>query len=114
MTRELLGFMTDATTLGIKNTTWATAELASAGLLALITLRSTHSEVKRSGGIGSFLKPSGDSWSSASSVSTLLITAILIKAAIDAAKAYHFIGGISAASQQGYQTLNGYGQQNYF
>ena len=44
--------MSDDKTLGIKNTTWATIELASASLLAAITARTTYKEVKTAGGLG--------------------------------------------------------------
>ena len=48
------------TTLGVSNKTWATIELASAGLLAAITARSTYSEVKRAGGLMKFVNPKKD------------------------------------------------------
>jgi len=102
------------TTLGVKDTTWAAVELGSAVLLAGITLRSTYSQVKKVGGITKYIKPRKDSWKSAQMYSNLLITMLLLKGAIDAAKSYGFIRGISAPPQQGPQTLNGYGQQNYF
>ena len=102
------------TTLGISNKTWATIELASAGLLAAITARSTYSEVKRAGGLMKYVKPKKDSWKSASVYSNLLITLLLVKGAIDVAKEYDIISGVRAANPAGHQMLNGYGQQNYF
>lgn len=105
--------MTD-TTLGIPNKTWATIELASAGLLAVITARSTYSEAKRAGGLTKYIKPKKDSWKSAAVYSNLLITLLLVKGAIDAAKEYDIISGTRAGGMNGHQLLNGYGQQNYF
>ena len=102
------------TTLGVKNTTWATIELASAGLLAAITLRSTCKDVKKAGGVRRYIRPNRDSWKSATSLSNILIAGLLLKAAIDAAKAYNHISGINAAPQPVYQLPNSDGQQNYF
>ena len=102
------------TTLGISNKTWATVELASAGLLAAITARSTYSEVKRAGGLMKYVKPKKDSWKSASVYSNLLSTLLVVKGAIDVAKEYDIISGTRAANPAGHQMLNGYGQQNYF
>ena len=113
MTKELLGSMTE-TTLGVKDTTWAVIELGSAVLLAGITSRSTYSQVKKAGGIASYLKPRKDSWKSAQMYSNLLITILILKGAMDASKSYGYISGTRAAPQQGHQMLNGYGQQNYF
>ena len=101
------------TTLGVKDTTWAVLELGSALLLAGITSRSTYHQVKKAGGIASYLKPSKDSWKSAQMYSNLLITMLLLKGAMDAAKSYDLISGTGAAPQQGAQ-LSGYSQKNYF
>jgi len=106
--------MTEETTLGIKNSTWAVMELGSAVLLAGITLRGTYSEVKRVGGFTKYVKPKKDTWKSAQVYSNLLITLLLLKGAMDAAKSYDIISGTRAAPPQGHQLLNGYGQQNYF
>lgn len=102
------------TTLGIKNTTWAAVELASAGLLAAITARTTYTEVKRVGGITNYIRPKGDTWKSAAVYSNLLISILLIKGAIDVAKEYDLISGARAGRMNSQQLLNGYGQQNYF
>ena len=102
------------TTLGVKDTTWAVIELGSAGLLAAITLRGTYGEVKRVGGLGAYIRPKKDTWKSAQMYSNLLITMLLLKGAMDASKSYGIISGTRAASPQGFQALNGYGQQNYF
>ena len=104
----------EETTLGIKDKHWAVMELGSAVLLAGITLRGTYSEVKRVGGFTKYIKPKKDSWKSAQVYSNLLITLLLLKGAMDAAKSYDIISGTRAASQQGHRLLNGYGQQNYF
>lgn len=106
--------MTETTTLGIKDKHWAALELGSAVLLAGITLRGTYSEVQRVGGLRNYVKPKKDTWKSAQVYSNLLITILLLKGAMDASKSYGVISGTRAASQQGFQALNGYGQQNYF
>lgn len=102
------------TTLGIKNTTWSVMELASAGLLAVITARTTYKEVKQAGGVVRYIRPKGDAWRSATTYSNVLITLLLLKGAIDAAKSYGTISGTK-------QTLSGYtqlphnlGTMNYF
>ena len=105
--------MTD-TTLGIRNKTWATIELASAGLLAAITARTTYKSAKQAGGLAKYIKPKKDSWKSAAVYSNLLITLLLVKGAIDVAKEYDIISGTRAGGINGHQMLNGYGQQNYF
>lgn len=105
--------MTD-TTLGISNKTWAVIELASAGLLAAVTARGTYSAAKSAGGLGKYLRPKKDSWKSAAVYSNILISILLIKGAIDAAKEYDIISGTRAGGMNGHQLLNGYGQQNYF
>jgi len=104
----------EETTLGIKDKHWAVLELGSAVLLAGITLRGTYADVKRVGGLRKYVKPKKDTWKSAQVYSHLLITILLLKGAMDASKSYGIIGGTRAAPQQGHQTLNGYGQQNYF
>ena len=106
--------MIETTTLGIKDKHWSVIELGSAGLLAAITLRGTYAEVKRVGGLKSYIKPKKDTWKSAQVYSNLLITMLLLKGAMDASKSYGIISGTRAAPQQGHQMLNGYGQQNYF
>jgi len=102
------------TTLGIKNTTWAAVELGSAGLLAAITFRSTYGAVQKAGGVVDYLTPGKNTWKSAQVYSNVLITVLLLKGAIDAAKSYDLISGIGAGHNPGRQMLNGYGQQNYF
>jgi len=106
-------YMTD-TTLGISNRTWAIIELTSAGLLAAVTARGTYAAAKSAGGLGKYLRPNKDSWKSAAVYSNLLISILLIKGAIDAAKEYDIISGTRAGGMNGHQLLNGYGQQNYF
>lgn len=109
--------MTD-TTLGISNKTWATIELASAGLLGIITARTTYKEVKKVGGVVKYLKPKGDAWRSATTYSNVLISLLLIKGAIDAAKSYNIISGTvqgSATGMHGHKLLpHNLGTMNYF
>ena len=107
--------MTDHTTLGIKNTTWAGIELASAGLLAVITARTTYKEVKRAGGLGNYLKPKGDAWKSATTYSNVLIALLLLKGAVDAHKSFNGIGRLAQANLRGHKQLpNNLGTMNYF
>ena len=106
------------TTLGIKNTTWATIELASAGLLATITARTTYREIKKAGGLQRYLRPKGDAWKSATTYSNLLIAILLVKGAADAAKSYGVISGTKQTMPRsigGYKQLpNNLGTMNYF
>jgi len=106
------------TTLGISNKTWSLVELGSAGLLAIITARTTYKEVKRAGGVSNYLRPKGDAWRSATTYSNVLITLLLIKGAIDAAKSHDVISGVSQpmiAGVGGYKQLpNNLGTMNYF
>ena len=106
--------MNNEKTLGIKNTTWATIELASAGLLAAVTARTTYKEVKKSGGLGNYLSPKGDAWKSATTYSNFLIALLLLKGAVDAAKSYGVISGVRATSVPQVMGLQGYGTMNYF
>lgn len=110
-------YMTE-TTLGISNKTWAMIELGSAGLLAAITARTTYKEVKRAGGVAKYLRPKGDAWRSATTYSNVLISLLLVKGAIDAAKSYNIISGTSQpmiAGVGGYKQLpNNLGTMNYF
>ena len=106
--------MIETTTLGIKDKHWTVLELGSAVLLAAIVTRGTYGEVKQVGGLRAYMKPKKDTWKSAQMYSNLLITMLLLKGAMDAAKSYDLISGVRAAPQQGHQALNGYGQQNYF
>ena len=101
------------TTLGLSDKNWAIIELASAGLLAALTIRETTKDIRQRGGLFRFVKPRKDFWRSSQVYSGLLITLLLTKGAIDAAKEYDFISGIGAASGNHMQ-LNGYGKQNYF
>lgn len=105
-------------TLGISNKTWATVELASAGLLAAITARSTYNEVKKAGGVQNFLRPKGDAWKSAATYSSVLIAILLVKGAADAAKSYGVISGIKQPTLRsigGHKQLpNNLGTMNYF
>lgn len=82
------------TTLGISNKTWAILELSSAGLLAAITARSTVKAVNKAGGLGSYLSK-GDFWKSSESWSSVLVTLILLKGAVDAAKSYNLVNGVN-------------------
>ncbi len=106
--------MNNEKTLGIKNTTWATIELASAGLLATITARVTYKEVKKAGGLGNYLSPKGDAWKSAATYSNVLIALLLFKGAVDAAKSYGVISGVGATPVPQVMGLQGYGRMNYF
>jgi hypothetical protein len=101
-------------TLGVRNTTWATIELASAGLLATITARTTYKEVKKAGGLGNYLSPKGDAWRSATTYSNFLIAMLLLKGAVDAAKSYGVISGVRATPAPQVMGLQGYGRMNYF
>lgn len=100
------------TTLGIPNKTWASIELASAGLLAAITARTTYKSVKQAGGLANYVKPKRDSWKSAAVYSNLLITLLLVKGAIDVAKEYDIISGVGAAPNS--MQERGLGTINYF
>jgi hypothetical protein len=106
------------TTLGISNKTWSLIELSSAGLLAVITARTTYKEVKRARGLANYLRPKGDAWRSATTYSNVLITLLLVKGAIDAAKSHDVISGLSRpkiAGVGGYNQLpNNLGTMNYF
>lgn len=106
------------TTLGISNKKWAAIELASAALLGAITARTTFKEVKKSGGIVKYVRPKGDAWRSATTYSNLLITILLLKGAIDAAKSYNVISGTvqdSVSGMHGHKTLpHNLGTMNYF
>lgn len=106
------------TTLGISNKTWSIIELGSAGLLAAITARTTYNEVKRAGGVAKYLRPKGDAWRSATTYSNVLITLLLVKGAIDAAKSYNVISGTSQPMISGLsghrQLPNNLGTMNYF
>lgn len=106
------------TTLGISNKTWSLMELSSAGLLAVITARTTYKEVKRAGGVAKYLRPKGDAWRSATTYSNVLITLLLVKGAIDAAKSHNLLSGASQpmiAGVGGYKQLpNNLGTMNYF
>ena len=104
--------MTD-TTLGVKNKTWTLIELTSAGLLAAITLRSTLKEAKKKGGLMEYIQPRGDFWKSSQVYSNVLVTVLLCKGAIDAAKEYNLISGLGAAPVV-HPQLGGYSNQNYF
>lgn len=110
-------YMTE-TTLGIKNSTWATIELASAGLLAAVTARATYKEMKKAGGLAKFVRPKGDAWKSASIYSSILISIILVKNAADAAKSYGVVSGIKqpmGGAIGGHKQLpNNLGTMNYF
>lgn len=106
--------MSNDKTLGIRNTTWATIELASAGLLATITARTTYKEVKKAGGLGNYLSPKGDAWRSATTYSNFLIAMLLLKGAVDAAKSYGVISGVRATPAPQVMGLQGYGRMNYF
>ena len=106
--------MSDDKPLGIKNTTWATIELASASLLAAITARTTYKEVKKAGGLGNYLSPKGDAWKSAATYSSFLISLLLLKGAVDAAKSYGVISGVGATPVPQVMGLQGYGTMNYF
>lgn len=101
------------TTLGIKNTTWTAVEVTSAILLGTLTARSTYKAVKKSGGLGNYLKPKGDFWKSTELYSGALISIVVIKNAADAAKKQGWISGMKAAPVRGYLP-NGLGQLNYF
>lgn len=101
------------TTLGLSDKNWSILELASAGLLAALTIRETRQDIRQRGGFFKFVKPRKDFWRSSQVYSGLLITLLLTKGAIDAAKEYDFISGIGAANGNHMQ-LNGYGNQNYF
>jgi hypothetical protein len=101
------------TTLGLSDKTWAILELSSAGLLAALTIRETRQDIRQRGGLLKFVKPRKDFWKSSQIYSGLLITLLLTKGAIDAAKEYDFISGIGATDGSHMQ-LNGYGKQNYF
>ena len=94
--------------------TWATIELASAGLLATITARTTYKEVKKAGGLGNYLSPKGDAWRSATTYSNFLIAMLLLKGAVDAAKSYGVISGVRATPAPQVMGLQGYGRMNYF
>ena len=106
--------MSNDKTLGIRNTTWATIELASAGLLATITARTTYKEVKKAGGLGNYLSPKGDAWKSATTYSSFLISLLLLMGAVDAAKSYGVISGMRATPVPQVMGLQGYGRMNYF
>ena len=106
--------MSNEKTLGIRNSTWATIELASAGLLATITARTTYKEVKKAGGLGNYLSPKGDAWKSATTYSNFLIAMLLLKGAVDAAKSYGVISGVRATPAPQVMGLQGYGRMNYF
>lgn len=106
--------MNNDKTLGVRNTTWATIELASAGLLATITARTTYKEVKKAGGLGNYLSPKGDAWRSATTYSNFLIAMLLLKGAVDAAKSYGVISGVRATPAPQVMGLQGYGRMNYF
>jgi len=101
------------TTLGLSDKSWAMLELASAGLLAALTIRETRQDIRQRGGFLKFVKPRKDFWKSSQVYSGLLITLLLAKGAIDAAKEYDLISGIGAANS-GHMQLNGYGMRNYF
>lgn len=101
------------TTLGLSDKSWAMLELASAGLLAALTIRETRQDIRQRGGLLKFVKPRKDFWKSSQVYSGLLITLLLAKGAIDAAKEYDLISGIGAANS-GHMQLNGYGMKNYF
>jgi hypothetical protein len=103
--------MTDGT-FGISKKTWSVIELASAGLLAAVTARTTYKEMKKAGGLAKFVRPKGDAWKSASIYSSILISVILLKNAADAAKEYDIISGVGAASNDMQQ--RGLGAINYF
>ena len=105
--------MTDNTTLGLNNRTWTLIELTSAGLLAAITLRSTIKEANKKGGLLGYIQPRGDFWKSSQVYSNVLVTILLCKGAIDAAKEYNLISGLGAAPVTRPQ-LGGYSKQNYF
>lgn len=101
------------TTLGLSDKSWAMLELASAGLLAALTIRETRQDIRQRGGFLKFVKPRKDFWKSSQVYSGLLITLLLAKGAIDAAKEYDLISGIGATNG-GHMQLNGYGMKNYF
>src|SRR6056300_96004 len=111
MTKGWRGYMTDGT-FGISKKTWSVIELASAGLLAAVTARTTYKEMKKAGGLAKFVRPKGDAWKSASIYSSILISVILLKNAADAAKEYDIISGVGAASNDMQQ--RGLGAINYF
>lgn len=101
------------TTLGINDRYWTAAELSSAMLLGVITARTTYSEIQKQGA-KKYFNVGGDFWTSAQTVSSLLVTGLLIKGAIDAAKSYGLISGIGGTPLEHEMKNRGFGAVNYF